>query len=303
MKEIGQILKSEREKKSLSYEQVYEEIKIQKKYLVAIEEGDESAFVARVYYMSFMKAYAKYLGLDFEEIYKDYEIRKIKNEELKKAAQKNTQDSHKNSVFRRYIEQIKEKKALILCIIIVILLILVVYLYTNSNRTIIVQEDEVIETYDSQSSPKTPTPPQSLPQTVTIPKVETVSESLARSTAAASLPQASKPVAPAQQLPDNIRKDIDIDAVAASRNAEKQILNITVNNADQVWISVEADGKKIYSDGVTLSRGQSLSWEASNSFRVIIGYARGVKVTFNGIEVDVLKNAKQDVSVINLRKS
>ncbi|MDR3048319.1 MAG: DUF4115 domain-containing protein [Elusimicrobiota bacterium] len=308
MREIGQILKAERENKSISYDQIYEAIKVQKKYLIAIEEGDESAFVAKVYYMSFMKAYAKYLNLNFDELYKDYELRKIKDEEMKKSVQ-NPQVLRKEFFLHRFVEFVKTKKVSILLITIAILCAIVIYLYvTSAKNQIIVQEEDIIEVYDNtQTSAKSQTPPSPLlPQPANIPQTQTIPESLELSTVSVLSPSSQiEPKTAAQQpaLPAGIRTDIDIDAVAASRNSEKQILAITVNNADAVWISVEADGKKVSPiDGITLKRGERVVWEANNSFRVVIGYAPGVIVTFNGVVVDATVNSKQDVSVLNLRK-
>jgi hypothetical protein len=95
-----------------------------------------------------------------------------------------------------------------------------------------------------------------------------------------------------------------VQAVNINNNAavaSKQTLNVTVLS-DEVWISLEIDGKKLYPDGATLRKGQSLTWEANDSFRIIIGYAPGVRVLFNGVEVNAVQNAKQDVSVLNLKR-
>ncbi|MCA6070939.1 MAG: helix-turn-helix domain-containing protein, partial [Endomicrobium sp.] len=49
---------------------------MQERYLIAIEEGDMSAFFAEVYYKSFVRSYANYLDLEPEELIERLNIKK-----------------------------------------------------------------------------------------------------------------------------------------------------------------------------------------------------------------------------------
>ncbi|MDR2772729.1 MAG: helix-turn-helix domain-containing protein, partial [Elusimicrobiota bacterium] len=72
MEEIGKLLRETRVSKNISLEEVCNELRIQEKYIVAIENGDRDAFVAEVYCRTFMRSYATFLGLNAEEILKKY---------------------------------------------------------------------------------------------------------------------------------------------------------------------------------------------------------------------------------------
>ena len=62
-KTLGERLKITREELGVSISEAAQEVKIQKNYLVALEEGDYSSLPGPVYIESFLKKYAEYLGV------------------------------------------------------------------------------------------------------------------------------------------------------------------------------------------------------------------------------------------------
>jgi len=68
LENLGSFLKEKRKAKGLSLEQVSEEIRIKLSYLEALEEEKYELLPAPLYKKIFLKAYADYLGLSFEEI-------------------------------------------------------------------------------------------------------------------------------------------------------------------------------------------------------------------------------------------
>ncbi|MBY0598286.1 helix-turn-helix domain-containing protein [Bacillus bingmayongensis] len=71
--ELGQKLKEAREAKGLSIDQLHEVTKIQKRYLVTIEEGDYSILPGAFYARAFIKQYADAVGLNGEELLVEYQ--------------------------------------------------------------------------------------------------------------------------------------------------------------------------------------------------------------------------------------
>lgn len=65
---IGAYLKRLREHRELSLSDVQAELKIHEKYLVAIEENDDSLFPDKVFKELFLKSYASFLGVSLEEL-------------------------------------------------------------------------------------------------------------------------------------------------------------------------------------------------------------------------------------------
>lgn len=66
--ELGLTLKRERENKGLTIEMVMEATKISRSNIVAMENGDRASLPHPVYAKGFVKSYARYLGMDAEEL-------------------------------------------------------------------------------------------------------------------------------------------------------------------------------------------------------------------------------------------
>lgn len=73
MTELGQKLKEAREAKGLSIDQLHEITKIQKRHLVAIEEGNYDVLPGAFYARAFIKQYADAIGLNGEELLVEYQ--------------------------------------------------------------------------------------------------------------------------------------------------------------------------------------------------------------------------------------
>lgn len=68
MKSSGEILKDKRVQLGFSTDQIAIKLKIQEKYIIALEEGDNSIFDSRVIARGFLKKYCRILGLNEEKI-------------------------------------------------------------------------------------------------------------------------------------------------------------------------------------------------------------------------------------------
>ncbi|KAB7642266.1 helix-turn-helix domain-containing protein [Bacillus sp. B3-WWTP-C-10-D-3] len=73
MTELGQKLKEARGTKGLSIDQLHEITKIQKRHLVAIEEGNYDVLPGAFYARAFIKQYADTVGLNGEELLVEYQ--------------------------------------------------------------------------------------------------------------------------------------------------------------------------------------------------------------------------------------
>ncbi|WP_440602750.1 helix-turn-helix domain-containing protein [Bacillus sp. GB_SG_008] len=72
MTELGQKLKEARELKGFSIDQLQEVTKIQKRYLISIEEGNYSILPGDFYARAFIKQYAEAVGLNGEAVLEEY---------------------------------------------------------------------------------------------------------------------------------------------------------------------------------------------------------------------------------------
>ena len=74
MADIGERLKSAREKKSLTIDQARKQTRIHSTVLTALEEGRCDDLLTPTYVRSFLKIYAEFLGLDSKIFLKDYSL-------------------------------------------------------------------------------------------------------------------------------------------------------------------------------------------------------------------------------------
>ena len=72
MKEIGIKLKEKREENGVSVEEAAEDLKLRPNQIISIEEGRKEDFDDVFYLKCFIKDYAKYLGLDGEQLVDEF---------------------------------------------------------------------------------------------------------------------------------------------------------------------------------------------------------------------------------------
>ena len=73
MKRLGEFLRGERQARGISLQQIVADTRISMKMLQAIEEGDREQLPAPVLIKGFLRAYAKRIGLDPEDVIVEYQ--------------------------------------------------------------------------------------------------------------------------------------------------------------------------------------------------------------------------------------
>ncbi|MGI1805052.1 helix-turn-helix domain-containing protein [Exiguobacterium sp. TDN 0502] len=111
MTELGTYLKEQREALGVSLEQIQTTTKIQKRYIVAIEEGNYDQLPGAFYARAFIKTYAEALGLDVDEVFTTYKRDLPEPEaqpvvELSRRATYSKSSAPKKSVATRWIPNI-----------------------------------------------------------------------------------------------------------------------------------------------------------------------------------------------------
>jgi cytoskeleton protein RodZ len=75
-KSLGSFLKNKRRSKELSLRLVAEELRIKEKYIKAIENDQWDQLPTSAHQMIFVKTYSEFLGIDFEELKKNFGMEK-----------------------------------------------------------------------------------------------------------------------------------------------------------------------------------------------------------------------------------
>lgn len=135
MKEIGEKLKEARESIGVSVEEAAEDLKIDASQIISIENGNVEKFQDIFNLKYFIRDYAKYLGLNKEEIVDDFNeylfdyTSKLSLDEIKKESK----EKESNKIKSPYtIERKREKiyQNFIYIAIVVLLITITVLLYT-----------------------------------------------------------------------------------------------------------------------------------------------------------------------------
>jgi cytoskeleton protein RodZ len=100
MPALGDRFRAAREARGLSLSEVSEQIRIRSVYLAAIEEDNWSAVGAAVYVRGFLRTYARFLGLDPEEVVSAFngEVQPTEEEAPARVPLRSERSSHRGSL-------------------------------------------------------------------------------------------------------------------------------------------------------------------------------------------------------------
>ena len=136
MKEIGLKLKLEREANGVSLEEAAEDLSVKEQDLKSIEEGNKEEFKDILVLKSMIKDYAKYLGLDSEEVIDNFnevlfeQTSKISFEEIEEAKKEKEKREKELKVLSPYTKKSKKSSTKYMIIIIIILVIIAIIVGT-----------------------------------------------------------------------------------------------------------------------------------------------------------------------------
>lgn len=318
--ELGLTFKQEREKKGLSIEAVMEATKISRSNLVALENGDRSAIPHPVYAKGFVKSYARYLGLDADElsmvIDREFQDENSLPEELaydvSPAAEKAFHDGE--------IMEVGKKSSWPLILVLVFLLAIGVFVALNfMDKEADQQFDEEVPAVSTQ----TPTKPAPI-----VPEKEAADEGAATGEQGASDegPEAgdaksedgadvsatdqetaveesvqdeaeAQPQVSAQPEPES--QPATADETESEEPRYDHVLIIRATTEKGCWVGVwKGDDPDMSSDFV-LSKGEPLRLMFNSPRRIRIGNVAGVTVTYNG-EPYTLDNARGNIQTLRL---
>ena len=131
MKEIGLKLKLKREENGVSLEEAAADLKIRASQLASIEEGKKDDFKDVFSLKYFIRDYAKYLGLDGEEMLDDFneylfeQTSKISLEEIEEARREKEEREKNMKILSPYTITKKDRKKLYILIGIITLIALI----------------------------------------------------------------------------------------------------------------------------------------------------------------------------------
>jgi transcriptional regulator with XRE-family HTH domain len=248
---FGDELRREREIRGISLKEIADSTKISKRFLDAIERNDHKTLPAPVFTRGFVREYARYLGLNADEMVNRYNFAAVGDDRIEQSA-------HLERLTTPQAPPPERKKAppkgippayarvdrnVYILLIVVIALAGVSYWALKHRR----------ETRANE-------------------------ERLAAETKVAPAPVATPPPAPVQTASTSTQPP-------APNGPAKLILSIEITQTS--WITLDADGERLINE--ELRRGFHRTVEAKDAFRFkTIGNAAGVTMTLNDLPVPSL---------------
>ena len=141
MKEIGEKLKEARENMGISIDEVSGDLNVPTKQIENLEEGNMEAFKDIFYLKYFIRDYAKYLGLNKEDLVDEFNeylfdyTSKLSLEEIKKARKEEKKDKIENKIKSPYTIERKSgiyiPPVILYGVIIILIILLLILIITN----------------------------------------------------------------------------------------------------------------------------------------------------------------------------
>ncbi len=287
LEELGQVLRTEREKKYLSVEDVADGLKISSRVLRAIEAGDVASLPHAVYVRGFISAYGKFLELDVQEL-------------LATPALYDDDEKMNAPAFEQVKTAPKKQKSIIPLILALCFVLgagLGVWFYRDAALFSTVQEEHLSAAQPAPALPQvqkksveTKLEPAAVASSAqeggTRSKANTAVVVQEKDVAAQRKPEPSKaPMVEKPQVAPQTAKPVISQPMAVPLNSVAQStgpFKVIITALTNTWLHSIADntGKRQFS----LNPGDTFALTFEKSLQITLGNAGGVRIHYNGQE-------------------
>lgn len=284
--------------RGINLDEIATATKISTRNLRALEEEKFNQLPGGVFNRGFVRAYAKFLGIDEEHIIAEYEAASheteaARDEKLKVELAKVDERSRNDQ------EISLEPKSQWGTIAAIVLIAVLGYGGYN-----VYQKKKNERQHGTQSSQTSPMPQATTEQPLTSSpsSTETTIPTNTSDAAVATNPDQSQPgesAAPSAATAASQKIAADSAKVDDSKTSSPAI-NLKLKVLQESWISIKADGRLLVSE--TLPAGLEKTYKARDKVEVVLGNAGGVELTFNGKPVENVHQG-QDVRKITFTPS
>jgi cytoskeleton protein RodZ len=262
---FGENLRREREMRGVTLEEISDATKISVRALRAMEADQFEKLPGGIFTRSFVRTYAKYLGLDEEKIMAEFQ--------LVAPASAQPEDLHRISQQRSFPQERRSRAGLAALLVALLVLAGGYAYYRFATRT------PKAPATSAQPAPERP-PVQAASPTSNQPQAATTNSS-----EAAAAGGTAESAAPGPQSAPGTNPPAAGSQAASTATAEDGLV-LQVAATEQTWVAVSADGKS--SSQRTMQANEIETFRAKNSFDVITGNAEGIILTLNGKTLDPL---------------
>lgn len=272
MQDVGSVLRAERERQGRTLEEVYRATHITLRYLSALENGAFAEIPGEVYRKGFLRRYAQYLGLDAEDLVRRYQESQTPATEVPPApgAGERPRPERRHSHSEPAGTSRWPVRPLLAAVF-----VMAAAIATGWALAIWSVQPPAAEPPRSPESSSVSQPaeePQDEPEDPA--SSETRATDVLEEPAAA---ESQNEAATAAETQD--------EAPPAAAPVASAPVNVEVRLSESCWFRVISDGRLVYEG--TLPPGSSAAWTAQERLSVRIGNPPGVRLRWNGQEVDL----------------
>jgi len=271
---FGEYLRREREMRGVSLEEISAATKISIRFLQAIENEELAKLPGGIFTRSFVRTYARYLGLDEDRVLADCQLAGKLKQEV---------DIRRISASRTPQNNTGTRTRIIALLMAVVLLAGGYALFRYSRRVREQQRSSPIVIAPSPLPPSTNPPAQAAPVSASTPAPQETNPPL---TSTSVSPTGAAPApGTAQGEPSSARGKTTPAKQNATSEAASGVVGPTdlvlqVAATDRTWVAVDADGKTVLQKVLNPNEVENL--KGHDSFDVTVGNAQGVVLTLNG---------------------
>ena len=280
---FGEYLRREREMRGVSLEEISAATRIAIRFLEAIESEELSKLPGGIFTRSFVRTYARYLGLDEERVLADCQLAGKQRPEV---------DIRRIAANRAQPDE-KATRARIVGLLAAAVLLAGGYALFHHSRQVREQRSSApIEVPPSSPAPAASSPLNAVPvATPTAQPAATQTSTTApqdnparMGTSASPAGAPTAPASPSEASPPPAGKTTPVDHSASSQTpgapAVLSDLSLQVAATDRSWVAVDADGRTVLQKVLNANEVENL--KAHDSFDVTVGNAQGIVLTLNG---------------------
>lgn len=291
--ELGTRLKEARLSKGYSLDDLQEITKIQKRYLVGIEEGNYSIMPGTFYVRAFIKQYAEAVGLKSEELLEQY-----KNEVPSTHPDEVTQSvpytpTRRNSRSSGRMMETAPKLIVALFIIVIIAVIWFLYSQKVQNTPDEVQDEQTEFEYDQKPTP-TPNEGNENGETTGSGEGEDEGEATEEETEPEE-PVEEEPVVEQSITVSETRIEADGSVTTVNELSGTETINIRVVVSGDTWVGIQDANRAEQIAADVYRAGDEVTFDATaNAYaRIRLGNANNAKIFINDIEVAYTTNPQE----------
>jgi len=301
---FGEYLRREREMRGVSLEEISIATKISIRFLQAIENEELSKLPGGIFTRSFVRTYARYLGLDEERVLADCQL----------AGQQKPEVDIRRITANRARPNGSASRTRIIALLVAGVLLASGYALFRYSRRIMEQQSSTPMVIPPSTtaggtnpptitSPVTNPPPSAAPVQPSAPAQPENNPSLSATSGsptagAATAPGTLEGGPPSPGAKANPPNQSATSAATSAVEAHTDLV-LQVAATERTWVAVDADGKTVLQKVLNPNEVENL--KAHDSFDVTIGHAQGVVLTLNGETLKPL-GRRDEVKSIHLTR-